>query len=347
MRKDKMSEDVGPTPQPARGRSRSQKSDKAVYDVVIVGAGPAGLSAALVLGRACRSVLLCDRGTPRSWASKAMYGFLSRDGVAPTQFRAIARTELRRYANVEYIAAEVTAARRLRSGHFSVRVGDSRVRCRKLLLATGLMDQLPEIAGIERFFGKSVFQCPYCDGWELRNRPVAVYGRGNRGLEIGRALTAWSNDVALCTDGQATLSGGDRLKLQQNNIRIFEQRISRLAGPRGRLERIEFEDGTSLARVALFFDTGSTPQSHFAESLGCKLNARGGIRCGRYEATDVEGLYVAGNITRDVQLSIVAAAEGARAAFGINRSLTRERFELNATGKAVIEHPGTADNPLE
>ena len=302
----------------------------AVYDVVVIGAGPAGLSAALILGRACRRVLVCDRGTPRSWASKAIYGFLTRDGIDPAEFRALARRELRQYSNVEYVSAEASHARRLRNGYFSIRIGSRRVVCRKVLIATGLMDQLPRIKHIERFFGTSVFQCPYCDGWELRGKPIAVYGRGSRGLEIARAMTAWSGDIALCTDGPSTLSRTDRLKLSRNGIPLFEQSVVRLVGTRGRLRAIEFAGGKTLPRAALFFDTRCSDQSHLAESLGCRFNDRGGIRCGRYEATDVPGVFVAGNIIKDVQLSIVAAAEGASAAFGINRSLTREDFEVKA-----------------
>jgi thioredoxin reductase len=271
-------------------------------------------------------VLLCDRGTPRSWASKAIYGFLTRDGIDPRQFRTIAQRELRRYPTIEYISTEVTRAAKLADGSFSIQLGGRQVRCRKVLIATGLMDQLPPIEGIERFFGTSVFQCPYCDGWELRGKPVAVYGKGSRGLEMARAMTAWSDDIVLCTHGPSRLSRSDRLALSRHDIPVYEQPIVRLAGTRGRLEALEFAGGAALARVALFFDTRCIPQSHLAESLGCQFNARGGIRCGQYEATNVPGVFAAGNVTKDVQLSIVAAAEGARAAFGINRSLTREDY---------------------
>jgi thioredoxin reductase len=312
-------------------------------DVVVIGAGPAGLSAALILGRARRRVLVCDRGTPRSWASKAIYGFLTRDGINPAEFRQHARRELSRYPNVKLISAEVTRAKRTPGGHFEVQMGRRRVKCRKVLIATGVTDRLPRIDGIERFFGKSVFQCPYCDGWELRDKTVAVYGKGDRGLEIARAMTAWTSDLVLCTDGKSTISKADRLKLCRNGIEVYEQRILRLAGAHGRLKEIEFSDGTSLRCSALFFDTVCSGQSDLAASLGCQFNRRGGIRCGRFEATDVPGVFVAGNIIKDVQLSVVAAAEGARAAFGINRSLTREDFDTKSTGRRRIEHPFGAD----
>jgi thioredoxin reductase len=297
------------------------------WDVLIAGAGPAGLSAALILGRARRRVLVCDTGTPRSWASKAMHGFLSRDGVPPSEFLAIGRRELRRYPAVKFLPREVQTARAVPGGLVVSLAGARRVRCRKLLIATGVFDIVPRIEGIDALFGHSVFQCPYCDGWEMRDRRLLAYGRGRRGFEMARALTAWSADIVLCSDGRAGYSAADRRRLERQGIRLVERRIASLQGSGGRLRHVVFADGERLARDAMFFDTPSHGQSRLAESLGCRFGRHGGVLCGAYEATSVPGVFVAGNIIRDVQLSIVAAAEGARAAFGINRALTREDFE--------------------
>jgi thioredoxin reductase len=318
-----------------------------MFDVVIVGAGPAGLSAALVLGRACRTVLLCDNETPRNWASKAIYGFLTRDGMAPADFREAARVELHRYSNICRAKDEVVGAKKLADGTFAIRAGRRTVNSRKLLIATGVRDELPAIAGIESFFGSSVFQCPYCDGWELRGAPIAVYGKARSALEIARSLTGWTDDIALCTNGRAGLSDRDKLSLHRNNIRIFEQPIAALRGVGGKLEVIEFEDGAALERAALFFDTACVGRSQLAVALGCQFNRRGGIRCGQYEATSVPGVFVAGNVIKDVQLSIVAAGEGARAAFGINRALIREDFERRALGVQRVEHPSMTPSPTQ
>ncbi|HKU89958.1 MAG TPA: NAD(P)/FAD-dependent oxidoreductase [Steroidobacteraceae bacterium] len=296
------------------------------FDVVIAGAGPAGLSAALVLGRARRDVLLCDTGTPRSWASKEMHAYLSRDGMSPQEFLALGRREVRRYPGVHYLPQEVCTARRVREG-FAVRLANGReVQCRKLLIATGVFDIVPRIPGIDEMFGRSVFQCPYCDGWEMRDRAVLAYGRGQRGFEMARAMSAWTSDLVLCTDGAAGFPAPHRKLLDRHGIRLVEKRIESLEGSRGRLRTVVFRGGERLARDAMFFDTPSRHQSKLAESLGCKFGRNGGVMCGEYEATSVPGVFVAGNIIRDVQLTIVAAAEGARAAFGINRTLTREDF---------------------
>lgn len=301
------------------------------WDVVIVGAGPAGLSAALVLGRARRKVLLCDRGTPRNWAAKNMHSFITRDGVSPSEFRARAHKELQRYPSVTFRKTKVTGAARAPEGGFHVTLqGQRTVWTRKLLLATGVFDILPPLQGIERFYGSSVFQCPYCDGWEVRDQPVAIYGKRQRGFDMSRALTAWSGDIVLCTDGPSGLSRAKLTQLERNGIRLRTERIARLRGEGGQLQSIVFRDGSVLSRSVLFFDTPSHEQSHLAQSLGCAFTREGGIKCGEYEATSVPGVFAAGNIIRDVQLVIVAAAEGTRAAFGINRALTREDFAARA-----------------
>ena len=312
------------------------------WDVIIVGAGPAGLSAALVLGRCCRSVLLCDRGTPRSWASKEMHAFVTRDGVPPSDFRRLAFAELVNYPNVSFWQGEVKRASRNSAG-FRVHLARRTVHARKLLLATGVFDQLPAIPGFTELFGTSVFPCPYCDGWEYRGRAVAVYGKRRRGFEMARALTAWTRDIVLCTDGPAGLDAQAKKHLERNGVEVLPERIERLAIKGGRLKDVVFRSGRRISRAAVFFDTRSQLQSSLMEQLGCSFERGGRVKSGKYEATTVPGVYAAGNVIQDVQLSIIAAAEGARAAFGINRALTREDFERAATGRKRIGHPRAED----
>ena len=152
------------------------------YDVIVVGAGPAGLSAALMLGRCRRSVVVFDNSKPRNAASRALHGYLTRDGIAPADFLQLARGELAQYDSVEIRSEEVTAAECRPGDGFVVTVASGgTLRARKLLLATGVVDNLPDIPGFREMYGRSVFHCPYCDGWELCDRPLAVYGRGARG----------------------------------------------------------------------------------------------------------------------------------------------------------------------
>lgn len=294
-----------------------------MYDVIIVGAGPAGLSAALMLGRCRRRVLVIDSGQPRNAASRAMHGFLSRDGMPPLEFLATAREQMGRYDTVELREGCVIAAEcRDRTFHVTLEDGAEH-DARKLLIATGVVDNLPEIPGFQELYGVSVFHCPYCDGWEVRDQPLAIYGRGERGLGLSLELTAWSRDLVLCTDGPSELSADDRARLDRNGIRVRDDRIVRLEGGAG-LERIVFAAGEPLARRAVFFTTGQRQQSRLAHGLGCEINEKGTVRTGKYETTHLKGLYVAGDASRAVQWVVVAAAEGAEAAFDINTDLLKD-----------------------
>ena len=294
-----------------------------MYDVIIVGAGPAGLSAALVLGRCRRRVLVCDSGQPRNAASHGLHGFITRDGIKPSDFLRIGREQLKPYETVEILDATVVSAARENDRFFVTLADGQKISSRKLLIATGVVDDLPSLEGLEKFYGTSVFHCPYCDGWEMRDQPIAVYGRGESGSGLALQLTLWSRDLVLCTDGQSELTNEHRSKLAQYQIPVREERIKRLEGG-DTLERIVFENGEPLSRRAMFFSTGWKQHSDLAKSLGCSFTEEGCVDTGEYEATNMHGLYVAGDASRMVQFVIVAAAEGAQAAVAINKELMKE-----------------------
>ena len=293
-------------------------------DVIIVGAGPAGLSAALVLARACRRVLVFDHGHPRNASALHMHGYLTRDGIAPHDFRAFAREELARYPDVRIADVEVTSARALEGGFEVTTLDNEQFTSKKLLLATGVVDNVPDVPGLKELYGKSVFHCPYCDGYELRGQPLAVYGCDERGYGLALELTGWSDDIAIVSDGPCGIDASGLARLAKRRITVREEKVVRLEGRDGRLERIIFDSGEPLERRALFFTTGQVQRSHLADSLGCEFNDKGTVRTGPYETTHIHGLYVAGDASRAVQWVIVAAAEGAEAAYSINQDLIKE-----------------------
>ena len=292
-----------------------------MVDVIIVGGGVAGLSAALILGRCRRDVLLFDKGEPRNASSRALHGFLSRDGIPPLELLEIARKELEKYTTVKLQHMEIMDAVRIDSGfRVTLNTGDT-VECKMLLLATGVADELPEVDGLPEFYGTSIFHCPYCDGWEFSDQPIAIYGRDHRAFGLAMKMLDWSPHLTLCSNGVPELDRDQKEQLTVRKISVIETPIQKFEGENGLLEQIRFQDGSSLPCKALFFALGHKQKSHLPEKLGCEFNDKGCVITSDYESTCVPNLFVAGDASEQLQLAIIAAAEGANAAFAINTAL--------------------------
>ena len=292
-----------------------------MFDVIVIGGGPAGLSASLMLGRCRRHVLLCDAGQPRNRRSQALHGYLTRDGIAPAHFNDLGRKELRKYG-VEFRCVAVTKVHKLAKG-FRVTLADGRTeRSRFLLIATGMVDKLPELPGFDECYGRSVFHCPYCDGWEWRDRPLAVFGRGRSAANLALGLRTWSRDIVLCSHG-SSIEGGLRERLTRNGIAVRTERIAELLHKKGLLSAVRFVNNDAVPCKALFFTTGQYHQSDLASRVGCSMNRRGTVKTGTLSDTNIQGVFVAGDASRDAQFVVVAAGEGVKAAVAINRALQR------------------------
>jgi len=305
--------------------------DAGRYDVVVVGAGSAGLSAALMLGRARRRVLVLDGGEPRNAPSSGVHYFFTRDGTPPDELLRIGREQLKPYSGVEVRRARATGAAGS-DGDFRVSLEDgSTVGTRKILLATGVHDELPERSGFRELWGRGIFHCPYCHGWEVRDRPLAVLNSGEDAAEQAAMIHNWSRDLILLTDGPAALEDGAREKLGVLGIPIIETPISRVEGDgaSGILHRIVFEDGTQIPREALFYRPPQRQRSDLAEALGCESDTTGPLPTvvkndPVTRETTVPGVHVAGDAGTMLQGAIMAAASGASAAAFINHSLVAQ-----------------------
>lgn len=309
------------------------RSDESSFDVVVLGAGPAGLNAALVLGRACLRVLVIDAGKPRNAASHAMHGFLSLDGLDPAELRRIAHHQLENYPNVTFTAGSAEHVAPAQSVFQVTTSSGESIAARKVLLAIGITDDLPQIEGFTDFYGRSVFHCPYCDGWEFRDQPVAVLGTGPGGLRMALLLLGWCRDVVFCTDGPSDCGVADRAHLAKVGVRLNEQTIMRFEGNDGRLETIVFRDGTSLDRRAVFFHGPTRAELALSRQLGCAMTDAGRIEVDEGGRTSVPGVYAAGDAARrrgqhPASQVIFAAASGALAAISLQQDLMQEDVGL-------------------
>jgi thioredoxin reductase len=292
------------------------------FDVAIVGGGPAGMSAALVLGRCGRTVVAFDHGQYRNAVSRSIHGFLTRDGTDPAEFRRIAREQLSHYPSVQVREREVVEAHRSED-LFTLRDTEGGiVHARTLLLATGLVDRKPDIEGLGPLLGVRAFHCPYCDGWEHRGQPLFAFAHGDDGARFALELTLWSDDIMLCTGGGQGPSEELLGRLTKADIPVKTERITRLED-RGGGVRAVFADGCQIERGAFFYSVGCQQASPLAAKLGASLDSRAGVDASRCEQTSVPNLFVAGDASRDALQAIVAAGEGSKAALAINKALMR------------------------
>ena len=318
------------------------------YDVVVVGGGLAGLSAALVLGRSLRRTLVLDAGEPRNAPSSSVHYFLTRDGTPPGEMLSMGREQLEPYDGVEVRRAKAIGAGGS-DGGFEVGLEDGNtVGARKILLATGVHDELPERPGFRELWGRGVYHCPYCHGWEVRGRPLAVLNRTEQAAEYAAFIRNWSRDLVLLSDGPSGLDAARRGRLAALNVPLREEKILRLEGGDS-LRRIVFEDGSSLEREGLFYGPPQRQRSPLAESLGCEIEAIGPLPFIVVKSdsttweTTVPGVYVAGDAGNAMQSAIMAAASGASAAAMLNHVLAAEDAEAEIGSASNDSDPAAVE----
>jgi thioredoxin reductase len=296
-----------------------ERAGDARFDVAIVGGGPAGLAAALVLGRMRRRVLLLDADDPAHAVSDHVHGLFGHEGIPPRELRRIGRDQLQPYESVTVRTVAADSAASTASG-FNVRAGGATYGAGVLLLCTGIRYELPPLKGLAALWCRGVYHCPYCHGWELRDRPLAAYGTKAAGLAL--LLTSLSDDVVLLTDGSSDLDPDEAEHLRSAGVLVRNDAVARLEGENGKLARVVFSDGSTDDRDGIFLAPTATP-SPLVRKLGCELDSIGQIITDGDGRTSVPRVFAAGDATTDRKAVVLAAAAGSRAAYVINASLAR------------------------
>ncbi|MFJ5788612.1 NAD(P)/FAD-dependent oxidoreductase [Lysinibacillus sp. NPDC093197] len=299
-----------------------------VLDCIIIGGGPSGLSASLTLGRARRNIALFDDGTNRNKVTQSSHGFITRDGIKPQAFKELTLKEVENYPSVSYFTATVTEIiKDIGNERFTVKTSTSQeFVSEKIILATGIQE-IFTIPSIKKFYGKSLFSCPYCDGWEQKDKPLVVIAeKEEHVLHLTKLIYNWSQDLVVLTNG-VQLSNEGKMELQIHNIKIISEKIKDLIGNDGYLQKIEFESGATIIRSGGFVAPSYYRPNQFAEKLGCEIHENGKVITDGVGRTSQKNVYIAGETERSKPSSLmISAAKGNKAAVSVNTDLTMERF---------------------
>ncbi len=298
------------------------------YDVVIVGGSVAGLSAALVLGRSLRRVLVIDSGKPCNRQTHHSHSFITRDGETPAQLTKLAREQALAYPTVHYLNGRVTTLSKNADGFDLFTDSQTRIKARKILLATGLEDIMPPIEGFAESWGISVLHCPYCHGYEVRNQPSGVLISGEHTADYVGLIHHWSQNLTLFTNGSVILTDDQRDTINWLNVPIIETPIAQIKHEHGLISAVMLQDGSKVGLTALFAPVPFRQPSDLAQQLDCTFTPTGLIQVTIVGQTNIPGLFAAGDNSSPLRQLAVASANGVAAGAGINRELVTEEVAV-------------------
>ena len=293
-----------------------------IYDAIIVGGGPAGLTCAIFLGRYRRPVLVIDSGRPRNYATTGIHGFLGQHSIAPSELLARGRAEAES-CGAEFREGKVTKIEKDGDAFEVTTAGDEVLRARRIVLAYGVRDTLPDIPEIERYYGKTIHHCPDCDGYESRDQRIGIIGWGKSAVGLALKMLQWSDDIVVFTHGHdREWDDEEHSKLLAERVDIKDEKIVALDGRETSVEAAVLSTGERVAVQRIFFNIKVERSTTLAEELGCEVDPeKPNVKVNEHRETTVEGVWAVGDLTEGSQLAITAAADGAIAAIAINKSL--------------------------
>lgn len=298
------------------------------FDALIIGGGPAGLSAGLALGRMSRTALICDDGRPRNAPSAHMNNFPSRDGVHPAEFRNETRKDIEKYKTIKFYTGAVLSVEKAEGVFIANLSSGVRYRFKKVILADGIQDRLPAAPGFKELWGKAVFHCPFCHGYEIRGTALGLVGNGEfamRGLPMFYSL---SQNMIVFTNGKAEFTAEQWDVLKKNDIQVIETEIRELEHENDELKALVLEDGRRIPRTGLFVSpiVPFITKSSFGEALGCQKTELGHYKVSERNETTVAGVFAAGDNMTMQQSVLHASAHGVTAAAALVHELTNEEL---------------------
>lgn len=297
------------------------------YDVIIIGGSYSGLAAGMALGRALIRVLIIDSGNPCNKQTPYSHNFLTQDGSTPAEIAALGKQQVQMYNTVEFFSGLAKHGRKTYNGQFEIELASGeKFRADKLIFATGITDTMADVEGFAECWGISVLHCPYCHGYEVRNKKTGIFGNGESGFELCKLISNWTNDLTLFTDGPSTLSNDQTKKLEKHHIKIVEKKVERLEHINGYLRNIAFRDGLKISVDAIYTKSQFEQHCKIPELLGCELTGDGYIKVDSFQQTTIPGVFACGdNVTR-MRTVANAVAMGTTAGMSASKMLIFEEF---------------------
>ncbi|APT46389.1 NAD(P)/FAD-dependent oxidoreductase [Bacillus safensis] len=297
-----------------------------LLDCAIIGGGPAGLSAALVVGRGRKQVIVFDDELPRNRVTQESHGFITNDGMTPFEIRRAGEADLQKYPNNKIKRSRIVEIQKKEESFTLLTHEGDAFEAKKIILATGLQDILPEIEGIHDVYGKTLFSCPFCDGWELKDKALALIAENQRALHMAKLLSNWTKDLIVFTNGHV-LAEEEKVLLTAHSIQVIDVPIVSIDHDNGQLRSLQLANGETVKREGGFVASEFKQSAPFAEKLGCQMTKNAGIETDILGRTTVSGVFACGdNLGGPAQL-VLAAAAGSQAGMGVIHELVQEEFQ--------------------
>lgn len=297
------------------------------FDVIIIGGSYAGLSAAMALGRSVRNVLIIDGGKPCNAQTPYSHNLITHDGRQPAEITRLAKAQVMKYETVHFYEGIAVDAKKTDTGFEIETISGEHFLASKLIFATGVKDQLPNIPGFAECWGISVIHCPYCHGYEVKHQKTGILANGDDAFEFGKLISNWTKDLTIFTNGKSLLTTDQYLLLQQHQIEINEDEISQIQHQNGQISELVFNNENTVALQALYARVPFSQHCLIPAQLGCELTAQGHLKVDAFQKTTVDGVYACGDNTWPMRSVANAIAAGNFAGAAVNKEMIAERFD--------------------